>query len=708
MKTFVLLFIALFCFSSLFASFVPLKDAEKAAKSYYYQGINSISTKSWEDISLTSAVDLSDNIQYYVFNVNGNEGFIVVSAESTVSPILAYSFEGAFNANNMSPGQQAFMDFYADEIILAQNLETLPNAKAISDWTELLSFNPVKGFKQKTTVGPFILANWNQDWPYNAQCPADVDGDHGHVYVGCVATAMVQVMKYYNYPAVGEGSKTHISWMNGGYGNITVDFSQQSYDWYAMPNQLSGENDEVAKINFHAGVAVSMYWGADGSGSQTSKIVTALENYFRYDSDCQLVTKSAYTSTAWNNLLRAQLNQGKPMVYSGESTTVGHAWNCDGYQDDDKFHMNWGWGGAGNGYYTLDNLVSTATPGGPENDFSTGQEAVINIYPENNYPTYCSGTMNLTGVEGSFGDGSSNTLYQNNQNCVYVIEPECGAVVQLEFDSFDLGAGDAVYVYDGNSTDDEIIDVYDADNVPPSSLIIGSKGALTLEFNTDGSSAGAGWDVTYNTRNCKTNIIYADPDGTINDGSGPCDYSNSLVCSWFIQPEGAEWISLNFSEFDLAGSIDFVKVFKGELNGELVGDFNANTTPTGQIMVEDGVAVIQFFADSNNAGTGWTVDYNSSVTAVEQNQLISGLQLYPNPSNGDSELAFYLTQNEIVEISITDMPGKVLVNSNMGLAKGHHHMTISSLLGTNPSPGVYFVNLIVDGSINTSKLVVVE
>jgi len=73
MKTFVLLFITLFCFSSLFASFVPLKDAEKAAKSYYYQGINSISTKSWEDISLTSAVDLSDNIQYYVFNVNGNK-----------------------------------------------------------------------------------------------------------------------------------------------------------------------------------------------------------------------------------------------------------------------------------------------------------------------------------------------------------------------------------------------------------------------------------------------------------------------------------------------------------------------------------------------------------------------------------------------------------------------------------------------------------
>ena len=708
MKKLVFLFLVLFSFSSVFASIVPIKDAEKAAKTYYYQSVNSIASKSWDNILLSPAIDFSGNLQYYVFNVNENEGFIVISAESSVTPVLAYSFEGAYNADNMSEGQQSFMNYYADEITLARNIDLVPDAKVLSEWDELLSFDPAKGYKQKTTVGPLLMANWNQDWPYNAQCPEDADGDHGHVYVGCVATAMLHVMKYYNYPAVGEGSKTHYSFMNGGYGTITVNFAQQTYDWYAMPNQLTGENDEAAKINFHAGVAVSMYWGADGSGSQTNKIVTALENNFKYDSDCEYVEKSDYSSTAWNNMLRAQINQGKPMVYSGQSTTVGHAWNCDGYQDDDNFHMNWGWGGAGNGYYTLDDLVSTATPGGPENDFSTGQEAVINIYPEDNYPIYCNGTMTLTGVEGSFGDGSSNTLYQSNQNCIYKIEPKCGAVVQLKFDSFDLGAGDAVYVYDGNSTDDEILEVFDADNVPTSSYIVGSKGALTLEFNTDASSAGAGWDITYNTRNCKTNIIYTDAYGIINDGSGPCDYSNSLVCSWFIQPENAAWISLDFSEFDLAGSIDFVKVFKGELNGDLVGDFNASTSPSGQIVVEDGVAVIQFFADSNNAGTGWTVNYNSSVTAVEQNQLISGLQLYPNPSNGDSELAFYLNQNEIVEISITDMPGKTLVNSNLDLVKGHHHMNISSLLGTNPSPGVYFINLVVDGNTTTSKFVVVD
>lgn len=709
-KTLQLLLIGILLISSAFAGNVSIKDAKKAGKSFYYQSINSVEPKAWDDISLTLAYEAEDMSSYYIFNVNGDEGFLVVSSENTVKPVLAYSFEGAFNKNNISVGQQAFLTYYKDEIKLAQTVQIKENIKATNEWNELLSYSPSKGLKQKTTVGPFLLANWNQDWPYNAQCPSDSDGDHGHVYVGCVATAMLQVMKYYNYPEVGEGSKTHISWVNGGYGNITVNFAAQNYDWNSMPNDLMGdENDETAKINFHAGVAVSMYWGPDGSGSQTSRIVTALESFFRYDDDVQLKLKSSYSDSQWRTILKGQLNQGQPMVYSGESTTVGHAWNCDGYQDDDNFHMNWGWGGAGNGYYTLDNLVSTATPGGPENDFSTGQEAVVNIYPRENYPLYCTGSTLITGNAGAFGDGSSNTLYQNNQSCEYIIEPECGSIVQLKFETFDLAEGDVVYVYNGNNTDEELLEVFDADNVPPyASMISGDKGAITIQFVTDNANVAQGWDASFTTRNCKTNIIYADASGTVNDGSGPCDYSNSTVCSWYIQPGGAEWVSLDFTEFDLGGNIDFVKVFDGELNGTVLGDFNHNNEPSGQIMANSGIAVIQFFADANTNGTGWTVNYSSSLTSSEEYKLISGVQLYPNPSNGNAKLGFSLDKTGDVTISISDILGKTISLEQLYLQKGFHTIGIKSISNTVLKEGIYFVNLDCNGVKTSQKLVVIE
>jgi hypothetical protein len=712
MKKLIFLLIIVFGVTYSFAGFVPIKVAEKVAKAYYYQGFNSIAEKSWDGINLTIAEEPVENLQYYIFNVNTNEGFVVVSAESAVKPILAYSFEGLWNGDNMSPGQKWFMDYYTAAISSVQSSKAEAPTEIAQEWAELLDFNPTKNFKQKSTVGPLLYVKWNQDWPYNAYCPEDAGGSNGHVYVGCVATAMVQAMKYYNYPPSGEGSKTHISWLNGGYGNIIVNFAQQTYDWYSMPLSVSGDvNDAVAKINFHAGVAVSMTWGPDGSGSQTSRIETALRNYFKYNSDVDFVEKSDYSETAWKNLLKNQIDQGRPMVYSGSpSSGAGHAWNCDGYQDDDKFHMNWGWGGAGNGYYTLDNLNSSATPGGDENNFIYGQDAIIDIYPGENYPANCSGDLHLTSVEGAFGDGSGNTTYDNNKNCTYTIEPECGQVVQVKFVSFDLGAGDVVNLYDGNGTDNELLDTYDSSNPPAlNTNITGAKGAVTIQFVSDGSGVGQGWDVTYNTRNCRTNMMYIDAQGVVNDGSGPCDYANSTVCTYFIEPNDAEWININFTEFDLAGNIDFVKVFKGQINGEVVGEFNQNNAPSSPMMVEDGVVAIQFFADANNNGTGWTLEYTSSVTSIEENKILSGIQLYPNPTDGNSKIGFYLDNTEDVNITISDMTGKVIANSSQNLAKGHHSIEISSILKVDLTAGIYFVTLSTSNSDKaTKKLVVME
>ncbi len=584
--------------------------------------------------------------------------------------------------------------------------------KVANEWDELISYYPGKSFGQKTT-SPNLLKNinWDQGWPYNAQCPADADATYtnGHVPVGCVATAMLQVMKYYNWPPSGEGSKYHSNWANGGYGNITINFANQTYDWYSMPNAASSQvNTELGKINYHASVGVSMYWGPDGSGSQTDKIVYALENYFRYSTSCQYVTKSSYSETDWKNLIKAQIDAEKPVVYSGNSTTTGHAWNCDGYQDD-SFHMNWGWSGAGNGYYTLDNLTSTANPGGPEANFNLNQDMVINIFPETGYPSYCTGLKTITGTEGSFDDGSSIYDYEANSSCAYVIKPTCGAVVSVSFNDFVLGDGDEVLLYDGDETSDVLLASYDAANTPGSDIISGTKGAITVRFNTDAASQAEGWSLSYTVKNCKTNISYTEPTGSIEDGSGPCNYSNSTVCSWIIQPEGANYITIDFDNYDVAGNAEFVKIYKDALSSaNLISTYTSTAIPSGPINVPSGIAIVQFFADANNNAQGWSLNYTSSTSDIKENKVMSNMSVMPNPGNSTSQLVFTLTGYADTKIYVTNMLGEIVAVHKYNLTEGVHEFSVGDIFNGEPESGVYFINVDSGNEIKTQKFVVLD
>ncbi len=717
MKKIILILVTIVLYANSFADGIKLNDAQYAAKTYYYQNVQSFRAQGWDEINLQLVNNPEEGVYpMYIFNVNENEGFIIVSALNTMKPVLAYSFEGAFNPGNMSPGQTAFIQYFADETMLALSGDIVVKEGVSAEWDRLLRYTPGTSFEKDVTVGPLVNAKWNQNWPYNASCPVDDDcpdyssDNHDHVYVGCVAIGMLQVMKYYNWPPSGEGSKTHLSWTNGGYGNITINFAQQTYNWYAMPNSLGGtENSEVAKICYHAGVAVSMWWGCDGSGSQTDKIVTALENYFKYSSDAQFIEKSDYTDSNWKTVLRNQLNQNKPMVYGGTSTTVGHAWTCDGYQNTDYFHMNWGWGGAGDGFYALDNLVSTATPGGPENDFSTGQEAVINIYPESGYPLYCGQNINLNTPSGAFGDGSSNLDYQNNQQCSYLIQPTCGAVVQLNFDSFDLAEGDIVRVFNGSNADAEVIETYTSENTPGTDNIYADRGAMYIQFITDGSGVASGWDASYVVKNCKTNIVYYEPSGSFDDGSGVCDYgsSSSTVCTWFIQPEDAAWINIHFTDFHLAGSPDYVKVFKNSTGSEnLVAQFSSTALPTTDIMVEAGVAVVQFFANTTGNDEGWALEYTSSTTAVENLSLKPVVQVFPNPSEGNATINFYSQGSHEATFVISDITGKLIANKRIASSDCIFHTSVQDLVGNSLPDGLYILEIYSGSNSVTEKVMI--
>ncbi|MDD3860480.1 MAG: T9SS type A sorting domain-containing protein, partial [Bacteroidales bacterium] len=342
-----------------------------------------------------------------------------------------------------------------------------------------------------------------------------------------------------------------------------------------------------------------------------------------------------------------------------------------------------------------------------ENNFNVGQDMVINIYPREDFPAYCTGTKTITGTEGAFDDGSSAGDYEANSSCVYVLKPECGAVVNITFNDFDLGDGDVVQIYDGDETSDVLLVTYDADNTPGDDITSGTNGALTVRFNTNATSQADGWNLNYSVKNCKTNMSYTDPIGSFDDGSGTCEYSNSTVCSWIIEPEGASYITITFDEFDIAGNAEFVKIYKDQqLTVNVIETFTPTSEPTGPINVPSGVAVVQFFADASTVADGWSLHYTSSTSDVSSNIVMSNMSVMPNPGNSESRLVFTLTQNSETKIYLTNILGEIIATQEYSLIEGVHEFSVGEIFKSQLESGIYFINLDSGNEIKTQKFVV--
>lgn len=304
---------------------------------------------------------------FYILNDMENNAFVIVSADERVWPILGYSTQGAFNEANQPEAFKAWMEERGKEIayIKANNLQA--EEKTINEWSQLKSATITS---QSSSVEPLLKTTWNQGCYYNEQCPSDADGYCGHVPTGCVATAMAQIMKYWNYPGKGVGS----SFLDSKYGQQFADFGALTYNWQQMPNLLTSSNNEIAKLMFHCGVATSVWYCIGGSSIYTGNVPGALIRNFSYSSNIRYISRGATNSEDWTTMLRQELDSKRPVIYVGYST-VGHAFVCDGYQNDNYFHFNWGWGGIKDGYFYVENLT-------PAIEFMKGQEAIINICPK--------------------------------------------------------------------------------------------------------------------------------------------------------------------------------------------------------------------------------------------------------------------------------------------------------------------------------------
>ena len=323
--------------------------------------------------------------ELFIFNNTEGKGYVIMAADDCVFPILGYSYENNFDAAPLPPNFKAWLDGYAEEIRTAVSMKATATEGIRYEWDCLRQDNPLP-VKTEKAVSPLVQTKWDQSPYYNDLCPYD-NNDHSRTLTGCVATAMAQVMKFWNYPEHGYGSHSYVPSSHPEYGTLYVDFSAVNYQWNAMPNVVNSANSAVATLMYHCGVAVDMMYGISGAPDYGSAAYiidyggghpcgeTALKTYFNYKSSMNGVEKNDYTDNQWIELLKNELDNSRPMVYGGFSNSGGHAFVCDGYDYRDYFHFNWGWGGYYNDYFYINSL----NPG--THTYSRNQQAIIGIEP---------------------------------------------------------------------------------------------------------------------------------------------------------------------------------------------------------------------------------------------------------------------------------------------------------------------------------------
>ncbi len=313
-------------------------------------------------------------VDFYAFDISPLKGFVIVAADDAVTPVIAYSGESYFDSNFQKTGVVNWVNKAAGQIhnVILQQIQA--DAHTTSLWSAYAQgINP--GSAKSTGVGPLLSTTWNQLPYYNQFCP--VNPADGQLSVtGCVATAMAQIMKYWNYPAQGTGSFSYIDDNAHGdqinAGTLSANFGATHYQWTQMPNYITGNNTAVGTLMSHCGISVAMDYSDAGSGAWVIQSeansaygyagAPCAENsyvtYFSYNPNTiQGVFQTNYTTTQWTSLIEGEMNAGRVVQYEGfDPSAGGHTWVCDGYDVNDNLHMNWGWGGIDNGYFAASNL----------------------------------------------------------------------------------------------------------------------------------------------------------------------------------------------------------------------------------------------------------------------------------------------------------------------------------------------------------------
>lgn len=285
----------------------------------------------------TRSVSGKKELPLYIFNDSKGQGFVVVAGDDRMGEVLAYSREGALDTLHANDGVRLLLAGYTQQYYhLKQGAVTSsPIQQAV---------------RRVTEVAPMVKSKWGQGYPYNAKT--------GYLYSGCVATAMAQLMYYHRWPAQGKGKNDYVvSYYRE---TKTADFSKSHYDWenmlpdYRYPVQATAaQNDAVALLMSDAGISVNMQYTPRASSASSWMAFYAFKLNFDYTA--AYVTRDLEGPAGFAQILQKEILNGFPVYLSGSSSSSisGHAWVTDGFDENGLFHMNFGWDGQSDGYYSL-------------------------------------------------------------------------------------------------------------------------------------------------------------------------------------------------------------------------------------------------------------------------------------------------------------------------------------------------------------------
>ena len=362
---------------------------------------------------------------YYVFNAGGDDGYVIVSGDDRTEPILGYVEEGSFDPDNIPENMRSWLQSYADQIKYIIDNDLKPESPAIK------KRNRVRATKH--SVPELLTTRWNQGHPYNLTCPKyykKEDGTQHYPASGCTATAMAQVMYFYRFPEKTKAiipAHTNTYTMDDGTKktttakavprNTVIDWEAMTDTYHCDDNHVHDRADTaVANLMLYCGQSVKMGWGASSGANFSAEAFT---KYFGYDNSCYVGERRDYSIDDWFDMIYNEIEQGYPVLCSGFSSGGGHAFVFDGFDGDNLFHLNWGWGGGSNGWF----LVGILNPGdnsgigasSSSDGYSMSQRALFNLrLPDNNsadtYPFIKDvSIINRTSVKATFENRTGTT-----------------------------------------------------------------------------------------------------------------------------------------------------------------------------------------------------------------------------------------------------------------------------------------------------------
>jgi hypothetical protein len=760
-----LLFIFALSITELYAKPVIITLAKEVAVNFYNKNSN-IKVK---DITLayTSSSKIGAPL-YFAFNINNNDGFVIVSGDDAIKPIIGYSTENNFVRPKANTTIAYWLNDFSNAIETKRSKSFIADDAIVKEWARYLAitnqdrtYNIVSSVTD--TVAPLVQTTWDQSPNYNSLCP-------GGSVTGCVATAMAQIMKFWNYPSQGADSSSYCDCVASGYQNdystLSANYSATTYNWANMP--LAYSNSDVALLMYHCGVSVDM----DYSPSESNAYVltadkpvcsqSAYINYFKYNPyTLQGIKRANYTDTQWIQVLKNELLNGRPIQYLAQDpANGGHSWVVDGFDINNNFNMNWGWGGYDNGYYNLDNLDPSS------DNFSSYHEALIGIVPMSitaNAAGIISISEPITGCNdtiinpviklqnyGSSTLSSSIINYQIDNGTIQTYtwngSLTSGQTANVNLPSLIISsAGNHTFVCSSisanNTTNANFANSQSSINFY---IVFGTNTPLAESFETTTSlpnsiwnishtSTGVDFTITSNAAATGTKSVMIDNINNIAGNNSLLQTSSSYDMTTFTTPSltfkaayqqktitNADKLQI-YTSTDCGTSWVSRRAITSTTLASLAGGTGTSPyTPTPSKFTTytvniNGVAnnhnVMfrwEFYADPNGPGNNLYIDdinIISSVTGIQNIEELVNLNIYPNPSSGKVNIDFNLSEKHNIAIQVSDILGRVVENFDTKSYEAGETVLVFGSANLYQT-GVYLINLNIDGQHIVKKIII--